>query len=82
MLFHETSNAPNLSNSWYVWLTYRPPCFFADLVTESGSARANPVTQRPVRDAARGLYALAHHTEAETATQGDIKAIEILVIST
>ena len=27
-------------------------------------------SQRSVRDAARDLYALAHHTEAETATQG------------
>ena len=27
--------------------------------------------QRPVRNAGRGLYALAHHREAETATQGE-----------
>ena len=28
-------------------------------------------TQRPVRNAAEGLYALAHHTEAETAIKGN-----------
>ena len=35
-----------------------------------GLGQSRKHSQSPVHNAARGLYALAHHTEAETATQG------------
>ena len=35
-----------------------------------GISQSRLHSQRPVHNAARGLYALARHTEAETATQG------------
>ena len=45
--------------------------FFPELVTESGSANPDSTARGlSTRQRERGLYALAHHTEAETVTQG------------
>ena len=69
----ESSNASQLSYSWYVWLKYWLPFLFFPILSHNQDQSillAQPeglsATQREA-----GLYALVHHTEAETATQGD-----------
>ena len=53
---------------------YPHVCFFSRPCHRIGLGQYRWHSQRPVRNAARGLYALAHHTEAETATQGKMRS--------
>ena len=81
-LTNETSNWLKQLPMHLNWAIYNVSDLYIDPhVCFSRPCHRNGLIQRPVHNATRGLYALAHHTEAEKAIQGDIVCLGILILS-